>query len=818
MNDVYADHPGAAALTAFGLGHLAGREARSVEQHLAVCDACRSTVEDVPADAFLSLLRAAHRTAAPSDDSARPGTATEAGPEPAAAPGTTPPALADHPRYLVRELLGVGGMGAVYRAQHQLMERTVALKVINRSLTDNPAMVERFRREVKAAAKLAHPNIVHAYDADQAGDTHFLVMEYVDGTSLDRLVAEQGRLPVPQACDAIRQAALGLQHAHEQGMVHRDIKPQNLMRTPDGRVKILDFGLARFARETAPAGALLTSEAPAAAAGESLTQVGTVVGTPDYIAPEQIRDAHTADIRADLYSLGCTLYDLLAGQAPFPEGTVLQKVMAHLEQAPRPLSELRADVPAELAQVVERLMAKDPAQRYATPADVATALLPFTRPARPGRPEQRRRRLLAATAAGLLLAAGILAGALASRALLRPDGHPAVEPRATASREAGQKGQPPAAEGVGVLPNQRSETGNGLKNEPTAVLELLDQSALPRVKVKATAVATSASHPVTSLRLLVDGRPLPEGTASLNLKAAQERAEAEWDVTLPPGGHELRVLARTTDTAGTSQPLAVEVPPAGQGASTLHVLAVGINEFREKALRLRFAVPDARDVADAFGKHCAGAGNVFGTVRRKVLLDDKATRPAVLEGIRTIRQAAQPNDLVVVYYSGHGVQEKDDFYLLPVDADVTQLAGTALSGRELREQLAEIPCQVLLILDTCHSAAAGRAFAPSGTDAARKLSDAECAVAVLCSAMGEEQALEKDGHGLFTRALIDALTRSDVPCNRRDHQQYVNHLHTFVLEEVQAASGDKQHPLLVLPWVTRPFPIRRVPEQPQGER
>src|SRR5262249_18040878 len=150
-------------------------------------------------------------------------------------------------------------------------------------------------------------------DAEQAGDTHFLVMEYVEGTSLDRLTAKQGPLPIAKACEYVRQAALGLQHAHDKGMVHRDIKPQNLMLTPHGQVKVLDFGLARFAMENLPPGALTQAEAPPGERrpSESLTHVGAVMGTPDYIAPEQVQDAHTADIRADIYSLGCTLYDLL---------------------------------------------------------------------------------------------------------------------------------------------------------------------------------------------------------------------------------------------------------------------------------------------------------------------------------------------------------------------------------------------------------------------------------------------------------------------------------------------------------------------------
>jgi WD40 repeat protein/serine/threonine protein kinase len=344
--------------------------------------------------------------------------APPATPDSPAAPRSpeVPLSLVDHARYRILGLLGVGGMGSVYKAEHRLMERTVALKVINPNLVGGPTMVERFRREVKAAARLAHPNIVAAYDAEQAGSSHFLVMEYVEGISLAWLVAEKGPLPVSQACDYIRQAALGLQHAFERGMVHRDIKPQNLMLTPDGQVKVLDFGLARFALENAPAGARLASPAtPDVAAGvaagntpaDSLTQTGTVMGTPDYIAPEQARDAHTADIRADIYSLGCTLYDLLAGQAPFPQGTAVEKVMAHIERTPKPLTEVRSDVPAELARVAKRMMAKDPAERYQTPAEVADALAPFS-----GKRAARRRWLLPVMAAVLLLGLGLLVSRL----------------------------------------------------------------------------------------------------------------------------------------------------------------------------------------------------------------------------------------------------------------------------------------------------------------------------------------------------------------------------------------------------------------------
>jgi hypothetical protein len=405
MSDVQLTHPAGERLAAFGLGQLTDDELADIESHLAHCDACRRLAEDVADDTLVALLRSA--ATEPDSfviESPPPGAPATAPEGSAVAPDTgLPAALADHPRYRVLELIGVGGMGAVYKAEHVLMGRPVALKVLNRELTDRPATAERFRREARAAAQLAHPNIVAAFDAEQAGDLHFLVMEYVDGVSLARLVADRGPLPVAEACDYIRQAALGLQHAHERGMVHRDIKPQNLMRTPAGQIKILDFGLARFALENAADAQ--AADGPEEAAG-SLTLTGTVMGTPDYIAPEQARDAHTADIRADIYSLGCTLYHLLAGHAPFPEGSVVQKVKAHMEHDPRPLSAVRPDVPPELVRVIERMTAKDAADRFQTPAEVLEALTPFLAPPEP----PRRRWWFPAVPAGL--AAVVLAGVL----------------------------------------------------------------------------------------------------------------------------------------------------------------------------------------------------------------------------------------------------------------------------------------------------------------------------------------------------------------------------------------------------------------------
>jgi serine/threonine protein kinase len=222
------------------------------------------------------------------------GPSTPAESDRPAAPDAIPPELVRHERYRVVRLLGADGMGAVYEAEHLVMQRPVALKVIRRAYTAKADALERFRQEMRTVARLSHPNVVTTHDAEDAGETHFLVMEYVEGTNLGRLVQEHGPLPVDRACDYVRQAALGLQHAFEQGMVHRDLKPHNLMLTPDGRVKILDFGLAYFASEAASAAAV--------------TGRGLVVGTVDYMAPEQADNAHQADIRSDIYSLGCTLY------------------------------------------------------------------------------------------------------------------------------------------------------------------------------------------------------------------------------------------------------------------------------------------------------------------------------------------------------------------------------------------------------------------------------------------------------------------------------------------------------------------------------
>jgi serine/threonine protein kinase len=265
--------------------------------------------------------------------------------------------------------LGRGGMGVVYQARHQRLDRIVALKVIRPERLAHSDAVSRFQREARMASRLVHPNLVTVYDADEVDGLHFLAMEYVEGTDLARLVRDQGPLPIALACDYIRQAAQGLQHAHECGLVHRDVKPANLLVTArEGRVKVLDLGLALL-RE--PEGNHPTT-------GE-LTSTGILMGTPDFIAPEQVRDFHRVDVRADLYSLGCSFYYLLAGRVPFPGGTLIEKLDKHRFDSPQPVEQLRPEVPAALAEVVRRLMAKRPEDRYQLPAELAAALEPYCR-------------------------------------------------------------------------------------------------------------------------------------------------------------------------------------------------------------------------------------------------------------------------------------------------------------------------------------------------------------------------------------------------------------------------------------------------------
>jgi serine/threonine protein kinase/dipeptidyl aminopeptidase/acylaminoacyl peptidase len=372
----HTDCPPRPELAAYSLGNLPPQEIESIADHIDACETCQSalaTLSDA-SDTLVDQLR----QPPPADEYAQEESCRRAiarvgafVPSPAVAdtPASPEPLLAIAAalgEYELLDKLGEGGMGAVYLARQKKLKRLVAVKLLPKERLADAKALARFEREMEAVGAVDHPNIVRAMHAGEANGTPYLVVEYVEGMDLSKLISATGALRVADACELVRQAAVGLQHAHEQGLVHRDIKPSNLMLNRQGTVKILDLGLA-----------LLGTNQPNR---PEMTAAGTAMGTADYVSPEQVTDSHSVDIRSDIYSLGCTLYKLLSGRAPFvgPEfKNDVTKMMAHVDKTPPPISLLRTDLPPGLAKVIEQMMAKKPADRFSTPGEGATALGPF---------------------------------------------------------------------------------------------------------------------------------------------------------------------------------------------------------------------------------------------------------------------------------------------------------------------------------------------------------------------------------------------------------------------------------------------------------
>ncbi len=266
-------------------------------------------------------------------------------------------------KYKILRQLGAGSMGAVYLGEHLLMRNRVAIKVMAQRLQKSQRHLERFQREAQATASVSHPRIVRAFDVEMSGNTPYLVMEYVEGDDLQKIVQDGGVLPVNEAAEIIRQSAEGLEAAHQAGLVHRDIKPSNILLDKAGQVHILDLGLARVEADEE--------------ASMTLMHNSKALGTVDYLAPEQARDSHAVDARADIYSLGCTLYFLLAGQPLFNEGTIPQRILAHQTQPPPDVRKTRPEVPDDLIKILEKMLAKERARRFASAGEVAAALEAF---------------------------------------------------------------------------------------------------------------------------------------------------------------------------------------------------------------------------------------------------------------------------------------------------------------------------------------------------------------------------------------------------------------------------------------------------------
>lgn len=359
--------------------------------------------------------------------------------------------------YIVLERLGQGGMGRVFKARHKRLKRVVCLKTLHNAGRKSPEMVERFRREARTVAALDHPNFVVAHDADEAGGIPFLVMEYIEGRDLARVVAEDGPMPVQRAIEITRQVAEALEYAHQRGMVHRDIKPHNLLLSADAAprvsgdaetvtnaqartvvststgqptttngptVKILDMGLARFDSLLGPASDATTHA--------SMTAAGVVMGTVDYMSPEQALNSRNADARSDIYSLGCTLYFLLTGDVIFGGDTLMERLVAHREQPPPSLTETGNGISPGLNAVFQRMVAKDPQERYSTMSEVAADLQLL----RAGRPPKalreattsnigRRKALWTTGLALLLLTAAVTTYRFAGKREQTPEKSPA---------------------------------------------------------------------------------------------------------------------------------------------------------------------------------------------------------------------------------------------------------------------------------------------------------------------------------------------------------------------------------------------------------
>jgi serine/threonine protein kinase len=392
-------------------------------------------------------------------------------------------------KYKLLELLGIGGMGQVFLCEHILLKRLVAVKMLSvtKSAQDASAK-ERFYREARAGFSLNHPNIVRSLDVDRADKVHFLVMEYIDGISLHEIISQHGRLHYVRAAHYIAQAAAGLQHAHEAGWIHRDIKPGNILIDRQGVARVLDMGLARLLPDTA----------------DQLTKNqnnNNILGTADFLAPEQAMNSHDVDIRADIYGLGATFYFMVTGQSPLEGGTVAQKLMRLQLNPPPPVRDLCAEVPEEMAAVIDKMMAKKPEDRYQLPVEVVEALEPWTSIPISPPPEQVFRRLSPLTVKLIEASTGQApttpAGSLAAPSSHGSRNHPALASRPASSSGSLRNTQPAlqVETKVNGAPSSRTNQRHpAAADVPAGVAALLDGlRAQPRlwlgVKVGAAAVA-----------------------------------------------------------------------------------------------------------------------------------------------------------------------------------------------------------------------------------------------------------------------------------------------------------------------------------------
>lgn len=405
-------------------------------------------------------------------------------------------------QYKILDRLGQGRMAGVYKAVHELGQ-VVAIKVLPPSKAKDSNLFARFQREARLAQRLNHPNVVRTFQIDEATGIHFIVMEYLEGETLDEVLRRRGKLSGTESARLAIQALLGLQHMFERGMIHRDLKPANLMlidtqsregaadTTLQTTLKILDIGLGRAFFDENSAEADLTAE-------------NSVLGTPDYLAPEQARDAHSVDIRADIYSVGCVLYHLLTGQPPFPDTNVITQMVRHATEQPRPIRELNANAPEGIQAVLDCMLAKNPAQRFRTPGQAAEALQPFlatkdeaSTPAEPDKPMRSYLTWLSSkeNAAMPLAAVAASAAELPDATVKDMPIQPArEEPRKSRSKKSKRK-QEPSSESANQV-GQKPPTSAPMRVEPPR------RAAAPTMPSMSTSPPQATSLPDVNVELV----------------------------------------------------------------------------------------------------------------------------------------------------------------------------------------------------------------------------------------------------------------------------------------------------------------------------
>lgn len=434
-------------------------------------------------------------------------------------------------KYKLLGLLGTGGMSSVYLAEHVLMQRRVAIKVLPKQFVEDSSYLARFHREARAAAALDHRNIVRAYDVDNEGNTHYLVMEYIDGRDLQQIITQDGLLSYVAVAEYIRQAAEGLAHAHRAGLIHRDVKPANLLVDPKNVVKLLDLGLARFANE--------------GGASVSGNFDENVLGTADYLAPEQVLDSHSVDARADIYGLGCSMYCLLTGHPPFTGGTLPHRLMMHLKQPPPSIFRDRPDAPADLVKMCMKMLAKSPEQRYQSATEVANALAQWL--ALRGQP------VGSGSASGASSAQ--LVGAIDSQTVARAGSpttmHKSVQGPATPPRGSSRPPPPP----LPVQPLSSLDTAADLGRPtvvgPVAGRALPNGQSDPHLPVQKRLPRAQPLEPSPPPKIFTDEdllaisqiRPLdsPQGVSAA-LRSAHQKTASSWPWRVAAGGALIALL------------------------------------------------------------------------------------------------------------------------------------------------------------------------------------------------------------------------------------------------------------------------------------